>query len=92
MRRVTPPRAALPSLSSRRQALREYFIEVTRDLVARGVIRHAKGQLIDDILKTEMQVVLNEVSSDFGWVLKEMGSGLLQGVGSMLGGFLGGRR
>lgn len=83
----------LSGLPARRAALREYFIEVTRDLIQRGVIRHAKGQSIDDILKTELSIVLNEVSSDFGWVLAEMGSGLLQGGLSLIGGFLaGGKR
>ena len=69
-------------MNKRHEALRAYFLEVTRDLVVRGVLRKQQGQSLDEILRQEFQTVLNEVTRDFGEIAKEMGQGFVQ---SMIG-------
>jgi hypothetical protein len=74
--------------ADRRDALREYFRAVARDLLARGAIRYQRGERLDGIVHREIQTILQEVSSDFGAVMKEMGFGLLSGLGNLVGAVL----
>lgn len=71
-------------MNQRRFALRQYFIEVARDLVARGVIHRQKGQSLEDILRTEFRRVMQEVPQDFAAVGAEVTQGLLTGGAIML--------
>lgn len=64
-------------MSLRRDILRGYFLEVTRDLVARGVMRRARGQSLEDILRLEAPAILREVQADFLEIGIEVGGGLL---------------
>ncbi|KKW46539.1 MAG: hypothetical protein UY96_C0003G0042 [Parcubacteria group bacterium GW2011_GWB1_56_8] len=77
---------ALPS--ARYTALRTYFLEVTRDLITRGVIRYKTGQSLETILRKEFELVLKEVSADFLSVGKDMGMGIATGFGSLIGSFI----
>ncbi len=63
-------------MSNRKQALRDYFVEVIRDLIQRGAIRRQQGQSVDDILRTEAAVVFSDVRGDFAEVAAEIGVGI----------------
>lgn len=78
--------------AERRAALTEYFRSVVRDLIARGAIRYQSGERFDSIVQREIQTILVEVSSDFRAVMGELGFGLLNGIGSLLGSLVGRRR
>lgn len=69
---------------SRREALRNYFLAVARDLLGRGMLRRAQGQALADILKTEPRVVLAAVTEDLAVVGAELGIGFLGGAQMML--------
>lgn len=77
--------------ASRRAALRDYFQSVVRDLIARGAIRYQRGERFEQIAHRELQTILAEVSADFASVMKELGFGLLDGIGSLIGSFIGRR-
>lgn len=66
--------------TSRQQALHDYFLAVTRDLLARGVIRRAQGQSLEDILNAESRMVLSEVWSDLKGVGEQMLGGMIFGL------------
>jgi hypothetical protein len=70
--------------ASRREALRNYFLAVARDLIARGTLRRQQGQTLGDILKTEPRVVLAAVSEDLAIVGADLGIGFLGGLQTML--------
>ncbi len=66
-------------VAARRSALRDYLLAVTKELLARGVLRKASGQSIGDVMKAELPEVLRSVREDLAVI-----------GGEMLGGFLGG--
>lgn len=66
--------------SIKREALRNYFVEVVRDLVTRGVIRRAAGEPIDDIISRESVAILAEIQQDFAVVGLEVAVGLGRGL------------
>ena len=66
--------------SSRRKALRVYLLEVTRDSIAHGLIRHAAGQSLSQVMESEIGVVIGEVHADLLEVGKDMGFGLANGL------------
>jgi hypothetical protein len=68
-------------MSKRLDHLRSYLLEVTRDLISRGMIRHRRGESLDQILRTEWQTVLHSTADD----LKTMG---LEAIGGLAGSFL----
>lgn len=67
-------------MADRRLALKGYFLEVVRDLVARGIVRQQAGQSLADVLRSEPRAVLDEVQADFVAVAAEIGVGLLGGL------------
>lgn len=72
-------------MTDRRQALRDYLIEIAKDLVRRGVVRRANGQTLEDVVRTEPRAVLQQMTEDLVVVGTELGAGLALGLGSMLG-------
>lgn len=66
--------------SSKREALKHYFVEVIRELVTRGVIRRAAGEPIDQILHRESAAILAEIQADFASVGLEVAVGLGRGL------------
>lgn len=52
----------------KREALQHYFVEVIRDLVTRGAIKHAAGEPIDSIIIRESALILEEIQQDFAAV------------------------
>lgn len=71
-------------MANRRDALRSYFIEVVRDLVARGVIRQRAGQSLADLVRAELRTVIGEMKADVIVVAGEIGVGLVGGLETML--------
>lgn len=67
--------------SKRLDHLRSYLLEVTRDLISRGILRHGRGETLDQILRNEWQTVLRSTADD----LKAMG---LEAVGGLAGAFM----
>ena len=67
-------------MSTHRPALRTYFLGVTRDLLARGVVRRQRGELIEDVVKREAEAVGREVSADLWEVMSELGLGAVSGL------------
>lgn len=71
-------------MANRREILKSYFVEVARDLVARGVIRRAQGQSLEAVVRAEYRVVLQHMSADLVAVGRELGVGFLQGGATMI--------
>lgn len=71
-------------LSTKREALRHYFVEVIRDLVTRGVISRAAGEPLDQILIRESAAILAEIQADFAAVGVEVAVGLGRGLELMV--------
>jgi hypothetical protein len=67
-------------MTSKREALKHYFVEVIRDLVTRGVIRRAAGEPLEDIIARESAVILAEIQQDFAAVGLEVVVGLGRGL------------
>lgn len=74
----------------RRAALKAYFVEVARELVARGEVRRQAGQTFGDILRQEPAVALRIIQEDFAIALAEVGGGLAGGLGVIAGKMIGG--
>lgn len=64
----------------RRQALKQYLLEVVRDLATRGVIRYQSGQSWTEILHHDLPTIVGEVRQDLMSVGLEIGVGLAGGV------------
>lgn len=60
----------------RRDALRNYFIAVVKDMLSRGEIQRKSGQSLDYILRNEAARVLREVQEDLASITAEIGLGL----------------
>lgn len=73
-------------VATRREILRSYFLDVVRDLVARGVIRKSQGQSYSDILRSETAAVLEGVTEDFAAVAREIGFELGTGLARVVEG------
>ena len=69
---------------SRRIELRNYLLAICRDLAERGLIRWAKGQSLEAILRQEGPKIIAEMKSDFSSVLAEIGVGLAGGIATKL--------
>lgn len=77
--------------SPRRSALRAYLLEVTRDLLMRGIIKRQQGQTIVQVMRTEGAAVLDSVKEDLSAAGRELGVKLVAGlVEQILGGLVGG--
>ena len=76
----------------RRAALRNYLMEVMRDLVARGVVRRAYGQRLTDVLAAEMPKIAREMEQDLAAIGLEIGGSLLGAAARAFVGFLAGAR
>lgn len=76
--------------AGRRAALKAYFVEVARELVARGEVRRRAGQTFGDILREEPAVALRVIQEDFAVALVEVGGGLAGGLGVIAGKMAGG--
>lgn len=63
-------------MSRHRGALRFYLLNITRDLVMRGVVRHREGQLLDDVVRAEAATVIRELSEDLTAIFGEFGWGV----------------
>lgn len=70
--------------SNRRAALHQYFVEVARDLVSRGVLRRQRGQSLEDIARVEFVRVLQEIPADCSAVLVDLSGGLIDGAGTIV--------
>lgn len=70
--------------SNRRAALQQYFVEVARDLVSRGVVRRQHGQSLEDIALIEFARVLQEIPADCSAVLVVLGGGIIDGASAMV--------
>ena len=60
-------------MSRHRQDLRAYVFGVARELVERGVVRRAPGQMISDVIRAEARQVAAEVLEDLVEVGRELG-------------------
>jgi hypothetical protein len=67
-------------MSDRKDSLRAYLLDVTRDLVKRGLIRKHSGQSMSQILETEMYAVVASVIEDLKSLGGEVIGGLVQGM------------
>lgn len=75
-----PPTTA----GNRRQALRDYLLEIARDLVSHGQVHVQRGQPLEDVIRTAPGAVLAVVSEDLAIVGRELGAGFALGLGGML--------
>lgn len=74
-------------LSKRREALREYILDVAQDLVVSGVIRQRSGQPITEVIISSGVTVLNEVRDDLLAVFKQLGVTGMSVATELIGGF-----
>lgn len=65
---------------SRREALRNYFLAVVNDLNRRGLLRKQQGQSLEQILRAEAPLLIQEIRADFTAVATEIGMGVLGGL------------
>lgn len=64
--------------------LRTYVLDVARDLVARGIIRHRQGQPLEAIIHAEAKTVLAAIESDLAHLALDLGLPVVeQGVGAL---------
>lgn len=63
-------------MSAHYPKLRAYFLDVTRELIARGIIKAKTGQAIPDVLASELLTVLRYVQEDLVLLVAEMGTSL----------------
>ena len=54
-------------------ALRAYFIEVTRDLLTRGIIKRKNGESLDSLLRSEFLAVSKTLGEDLQTIGTELG-------------------
>jgi len=73
-----------PLPPARHEALRNYFMTVVKDLVARGIIRKQKGQPLDAIIRAEAATVVKEVAADFAQAGAVMGVDFAQSLGAFV--------
>lgn len=76
----------------RREALRKYFLEVVRELMARGIVRRRSGQTLEQVLAAEGPRVVAALREDLAAIGLEMGAGLVQAGMRAIGEFLSGGR
>jgi hypothetical protein len=67
-------------MATRRESLHAYLLEVTRDLIGRGMLRKGSGQTLEAILKAEMNTVVQSALDDLREVGKDMVAGLITGA------------
>lgn len=71
-------------MSRHREALRRYVLDVTRDLIFRGVIRNKQGQRIEEIFAKEITTVLREIEDDLLAVATDTGARIIRSATSAL--------
>ncbi len=67
-------------MSRYRVELKNYFLNVTRELLERGAIRSKRGDSLLDVLQTESREVYLEVEADFFAVIREIGIPMAAGM------------
>jgi hypothetical protein len=72
-------------MSRHRDKLRRYLLDVTQDLVLRGVVRRQQGQPLADVLRIECLTVLRELEGDLSAIGTELGVGLVKAVSNHVG-------
>jgi len=60
-------------MSAHYPKLREYFMDVTRELIVKGVIKAKMGKPIPDVLGSEIITVLKYVQDDMTTLAAELG-------------------
>jgi len=69
--------------------LKNYVLDVGRDLLARGKVRRKFfGQPVEDLVREESQVVLSEVAGDIRTLVTELGISMVAGGTMILESFL----
>lgn len=68
-------------MSKRRDALRAYLLEVTREMIGTGTIRSRRGDSLEHILSGEGARVVAGVLDDLRAIGTEMGFALVPAIG-----------
>ncbi len=76
-------------MSAHYPKLRAYFLDVTRELIARGIIKAKTGQSVPDVLANEMLTVLRYVQEDLTLLVAELGSSIMSLGTNWLAGLIG---
>lgn len=71
--------------------LRQYVMNVTKSMIARGVIRRGRGESTEDVIRAEGGAILDALKEDFAQLVVEFGVALaVPAMGTLRDGIHGG--